>query len=253
MKLNKVNTSNQNSALVSLIQDSNQILPVDANFFIAFDRSKLSSSLRPIDFITFQKMWINPLLSTFPNLSIHESVYDEITVNYSAQKFIDKQIGKYQQPLLLSDSELDENGEIVRASIEKKIAKYTRYEPEKDNADNRGEVKSLAYIATKGLLYFCSHDSNALKLIEKASEWDTNLESVNAIRTYEILYYLLKAKATSKDVVRFLYKYLYYSTKSDKAVNPEWGIFINEMDNLYDELISTCPDFPDISAVQVNP
>lgn len=138
-------------------------------------------------------------------------------------------------------------------SIEKQIAKFTRYEPEKDNSDDRGEVKSLAYIATRGLLYFCSHDSNALKLIDKASEWDTNLEGVNAVRTYEILYYLLRAKATSKDVIRFLYKYLYYSTKPDKVVNPEWGIFINNMDNLYGNIISSCPDFPDASTIKVNP
>lgn len=37
MKLNKVNTSTPNPSILSLIEDNNQILPVDANFFIAFD------------------------------------------------------------------------------------------------------------------------------------------------------------------------------------------------------------------------
>lgn len=88
---------------------------------------------------------------------------------------------------------------MVRAAIESKIAKYTNYEPEKDNRDDRGEVKSLAYIATKELLYFCSPDSNALKLIDKAEEWDTNLEGVNAIRVYEIIYFLMRAQAISRE------------------------------------------------------
>lgn len=247
MKLNKVNVSSINPALISLIEDNFQILPVDANFFIPFDRSNIARNFQPLDFSTFEKLWMKPLFLTFPYIAIHESVYDEITVSTSSKNFIDNQLNTYKQPIILSDSDLSKEEHFVRVSIEKKISKYTRYEPEKDNADDRGEVKSLSYIATKGMLYFCSHDSNALKLIDKSLELETNLDDVSSVRTYEILYYLLKANAASKNIVRFLYKYLYYSTKNDKRENPEWSSFIESMDGLYAKRISSCLSFPNIS------
>lgn len=246
----KVNSNSINPSLVNLIEDNTQILPVDANFFIPFDRSNINSVIQPLTFDFFEKIWIKPLFFTFPHLAIHESVYNEITVNDNSKKYIDYQISKFKIPILLKDKDLTVNEEIVRSSIEKKVAKYTNYEPEKNNSNDRGEVKSLSYIATKELLYFCSHDSNAIKLIENAVNWETNLESVGAIRTYEIIYYLLEAKAIEKDVARFLYKYLYFISKKDKRENPEWGEFIDEMKNLYSNTISSCSDFPDVSKIK---
>lgn len=195
MKLNKVDLSFTNPAVISIIKNCNQILPVDANFFIPFDRSSISKQFQPIPFEFFKKYWLKPLFLTFPYLAIHEAVYEEITVSEKSKIYIDKQFRTYQQPYILSDKNLEEHEEITRYTIEARIAKYTNYEPEKDNKDDRGEVKSLAHIATKGYLYFCSHDSNALKLIEKAEEWETNLEEVNAVRTYEIIYYLYKSSS----------------------------------------------------------
>ncbi|WML26259.1 hypothetical protein [Neobacillus sp. OS1-33] len=247
MKLNKVVLTVTNPALVSLIKDFNQVLPVDANFFIPFDRSNISKKIQPLPFNFFKKCWIQPLFLTFPHLAIHEAVYNEITVAPSSKSFIDQQIQQYQQPLVLSDKNLDDVEEITRYTIEGRVAKYTNYEPEKNNKDDRGEVKSLAHIATKGYLYFCSHDSNALKLIEKAVEWETNLEEVNAIKTYEILYYLYKSNPALKKEIRAIYKYLYYTTDSDRKVNPSWDDFKTGMDSLYDELITSCPDFPIIT------
>lgn len=249
MKLNVVDLSSANPSLISLIEDFNQILPVDANFFIPFDRSSTTSQMKAISFDFFKKYWIKPLFLTFPNIAIHEAVYDEVTVSSTSKKYIDTQMETYQQPYLLKDTDFNAEEEITRSSIEVRIAKFTNYEPEKENKDDRGEVKSLAHIATKGYLYFCSHDSNALKLIEKADEWETNLEEVNAIRTYEVLYYLYKCNSNgdAKKAIRALYKYLYYTTTSDKKVNLSWDNFKDGMESLYGKIIDECPDFPDIS------
>lgn len=102
-----------------------------------------------------------------------------------------------------------------------------------DNRDDRGEVKSLAYIATKGLLYFCSHDSNAIRLIEDAEKLETTLEEVNAIKPYEIIYYFVKRNIGNLNNLRSIYKYMYYQTQKDKKINPPWGEFIENMDKLY--------------------
>ncbi|WP_214482959.1 hypothetical protein [Bacillus sp. SM2101] len=249
MKLNVVDLSSVNPSLVSLINDFNQILPVDANFFIPFDRSSTSRQMKSIPFEFFKKYWVNPLFLTFPHIAIHEAVYDEVTVSSESKRYIDTQISTYQQPFLLKDQDFNPQEEITRSSIEARISKFTNYEPEKNNKDDRGEVKSLAHIATKGYLYFCSHDSNALKLIEKADEWETNLEEVNAIRTFEVLYYLFKCNpnAKAKKAIRSFYKYLYYTTNSDKGVNPSWDKFKEGMELLYGEIVQGCQDFPDIS------
>ena len=73
---------------------------------------------------------------------------------------------------------------MLRDSIEEKNYPHTKYDPLLDNKDDRGEVKSLAYIAVKELLYFAANDSNAIQLIEKAEEWETSLDNVQAIQMY---------------------------------------------------------------------
>jgi hypothetical protein len=79
--------------------------------------------------------------------------------------------------------------QILRNSIEGKIYPLTKYDPMLDNKDDRGEVKSLSYIAVKGLPYFAAHDSNAIQLIEKAETWRTGLDNVQAIKMYELIFY----------------------------------------------------------------
>jgi hypothetical protein len=228
----KVNTNEINPALISLVRDFNQIIPVDANFFLAPDRTKQIKGIIPFDFSLFRKCWLEPIQRTFPHLAMHEAVNIEV-VSSQSRRYLDSQLQDYQFPLILSDMEFSENEEIIRNSIEKKIARYTAYEPEKDNKDDRGEVKSLAYIATQGLLYFCSHDSKAIRLIEKAEEWETNLEGVLALQFYEIIYYLDRMKMGSTKYLRALYKYLYYVSPEEKKYNPDWGTFLGEMDKLY--------------------
>jgi len=97
----------------------------------------------------------------------------------------------------------------------------------------RGEVKSLSFIAVKGLLYFAAHDNNAIQLIEKSEEWSTGLDNVQAIKMYELIYYLYGNDLADKTAMKMLYKYQYYLTDREKSTNPNWGDFSSTMDNLY--------------------
>lgn len=115
----------------------------------------------------------------------------------------------------------------------RKIYPLTKSDPLLDNKDNRGEVKSLAYIAVKGLIYFATHDSNAVQLIEKAEEWTTGLDNVQVIKMYELIFYLYKTDKSDNKALRMLYKYQYYLTSREKQTNPEWGQFISAMEELY--------------------
>ena len=51
-----------------------------------------------------------------------------------------------------------------------KIAPYSGYIPERDNAKDRGEIRSLAYMAVKNYLYFAANDNLAMQLINKSEE-----------------------------------------------------------------------------------
>jgi len=234
MKLNVVNTTKENEALISIIENNKQQLTLDANFLIPPNRSRETKHgvIEAFSFDKFKSIWIEPLLNGFPNITMHQAVLDEVQ-SYSGT-YINAELSKPKPRIvILEDENLTKLEEIVRNTFEAKIAKNTQYNPTIDNKDDRGEVKSLAYIATKGLPYFCSHDSNAIRLIEKADELDTNLQAVGAVRAYEIIYYLLRVEKVEADGLRFLYKYMYYMTKSDKSVNPSWGEFIEQMDKLY--------------------
>jgi hypothetical protein len=111
-------------------------------------------------------------------------VYDELVVA-NLREYV--QALKDENPpriIIHSDTTLNEVERILRDSIEEKIYPHTNYDPKLNNKDDRGEVKSLSYIAVKGLLYFAAHDNNALQLIEKAEEWSTGLDNVKAIQMY---------------------------------------------------------------------
>jgi hypothetical protein len=99
--------------------------------------------------------------------------------------------------------------------------------------DARGEVKALAYIAVEELPYFAANDSNAIQLVEKAEEWTTGLDNVQAIKMYELIYYLHNMNFGDKKSLRMLYKYQYNLTPYEKRNNPEWGQFVEGMDSLY--------------------
>lgn len=147
---------------------------------------------------------------------------------------VDENVNKQPQFItIVKDADLKPLEQSMRNAIEIKIARHTQYEPEIDNKDDRGEVKSLSYIAIKQLLYFCSQDANSIRLIEEAEKLETSLDNIFAIRMYEIIYYFIINNIGNKKDLRILYKYMYYSTKSDKAINPSWNEFEESMNKLY--------------------
>ena len=229
----KINLKEANLSLISIFNNPNQMITLDANFMIPPDRSRITR--RGFDFLLFKKVWLDPIFTAFPILAIHEAVYDEVIVVTSLREYVERLKAENPPKIVIhSDSELTVVEKILRDSIEDKIYPYTKYDPKVDNKDDRGEVKSLSYIAVKGLLYFAAHDNNALQLIEKAEKWSTGLDNVRAIQMYELIFYLYAKNLGDKDSLRMLYKYQYYLTEHEKRTNPEWGEFTSTMKNLYE-------------------
>lgn len=227
----KVDLTSSNPALESIFSNPNQIITLDANFLIPPDRSKHAKI--SFDFEVFKRIWLDPIFEAFPNLAIHEAVYDEFN-STSVKLYVDTNINAIPTKLLVHmDSSLTPEEQMLRNTIEGKIYPLTKYDPMLNNRDDRGEVKSLAYIAVKGLPYFAAHDSNAIQLIEKAEEWTTGLDNVQAIKMYELIFYLYRTNCSDKKSLRMLYKYQYHLTKHEKNTNPEWGHFIEAMESLY--------------------
>jgi hypothetical protein len=95
-------------------------------------------------------------------------VYDELIVGTSPRNYVDVKRDSIPPEIIIhKDSSLTEAEMILRDAIESRIAPYTMYEPLLDSKDDRGEVKSLSYIAVKGLPYFAANDNVAIQLIEK--------------------------------------------------------------------------------------
>lgn len=119
-----------------------------------------------------------------------------------------------------------------------KLQIHSQYDPVINNAKDKGEVLSLAYMATKGFIYLGANDNLPIRLVEKAEELNTGLDHQAVIQTYEIIYFLLKTGKYDKKGLKALYKYSYRLTKRESAENPEWGDFIQKMDALYEGLLS---------------
>lgn len=229
----KINLITLNPALKSIFSFQNMIITLDANFFIPPDRSRYIN--RAFDFQLCKRIWLDPIFKVFPNLAIHEAVYDELILP-SVKIYADTNIYAVPPKLMIhKDSSLTSEEMMLRDSIEEKIYPLTKYDPMLNNKDDRGEVKTLAYIAVKGLCYFAANDFNAIQLIEKAKEWGTGLDNVKAIKMYELIFYLYKNNLSDKKNLRILYKYQYHLTKHEKSINPEWSKFIEVMESLYQE------------------
>jgi hypothetical protein len=215
----KINVTSPNPGLISIFKDPEQIITLDANYLIPPDRSRYVR--RSFDFPLFQRIWLDPIFATFPKIAIHEAVYDELVLS-SVQTYIQSMITDIPPRLI-----------VHRDSVEARIFPLTNYEPMLDNREDRGEVKSLAYVAAKGLPYFAAHDSIAIQLVENAEKWSTGLDNVHAIKMYELIFYLCRKNAGNKKALRMLYKYQYYLTPNEKRMNAAWNQFIGGMDLLY--------------------
>src|SRR6056297_3214153 len=138
----KIDISSSNPALISIIEDPAQVITLDANFLIPPYRKRLTK--RGVKFEQFREIWLDPIFGAFPNLAIHEAVYEEL-VDVSPQAFVDEKY-RVEPPgiIIHRDSSLTAVESVLRDSIEEKIAFLTDYDPMLDNKDDRGEVKSLS-------------------------------------------------------------------------------------------------------------
>jgi hypothetical protein len=90
----KINLCQLNLALISIIKDPEQVITLDANFIIPPYRRQFSKS--SIEFDKFREIWLNPIFEAFPNLAIHEAVYQEL-VDILPRAFVDEK-GKSVPP-----------------------------------------------------------------------------------------------------------------------------------------------------------
>ena len=227
----KVDMSKKNPALESLLTDSAQTIFLDANFFIPPDRSNVGA--KPITFSKFCEIWLDPLFDSCTGLAIHEAVYKEL-VEETVKRYADQKNNEAPTRLrIFKDSEL--NGmeqDLMRTFIER-LARYSKYIPERDNAKDRGEVKSLSYMAVKRYLYFAANDTLPVLLIRNAEELGTGLDDMEVLEMFDVIYFLYRTGKYDNKGLRLLYKYQYHLTGQEKRQNPEWGEFIKQMDLLY--------------------
>ena len=232
----KVDTKEVNPAFQSIIQNPGQKVFLDANFFIPPDRSEVAK-VRAYSFTDFKECWLIPLLSEFTGLAIHESVYDELVAD-SVKEYADEQTSCIPSKLRIHyDSELSGLEEALRNTYINKIAVHSLYNPTRDNAKDRGEVRSLSFMAVKQFLYFAANDALPVRLIKDAAQLLTGLDDMQIVQMYELIYYLYKTGRYDNKALRILYKYQYYLTAGDKRINPEWGCFVEQMDLLYNGIL----------------
>lgn len=232
----KVDTKEVNPAFQSIIQNPGQKVFLDANFFIPPDRSEVAK-VRAYSFTDFKECWLIPLLSEFTGLAIHESVYDELVAD-SVKEYADEQTSCIPSKLRIHyDSELSGLEEAFRNTYINKIAVHSLYNPTRDNAKDRGEVRSLSFMAVKQFLYFAANDALPVRLIKDAAKLLTGLDDMQIVQMYELIYYLYKTGRYDNKALRILYKYQYYLTAGDKRINPEWGCFVEQMDLLYNGIL----------------
>lgn len=209
---------------------------LDANFFIPPDRSAVAK-VKAYSFADFKKYWLIPLLREFAGLSIHESVYDELVAS-DIKNYADEQTNCTPPKIKIHyDSELSSLEEALRNTYIEKIAVHSLYNPTKDNAKDRAEVRSLSFMAVKQFLYFAANDALPIRLIKDAAKLNTGLDNMQIVQMYELIYFLYKTNQYDNKALRILYKYQYYLTPRDKKINPEWGKFIEQMDLVYNGLI----------------
>ena len=232
----KVDTKEVNPAFQSIIQNPGQKVFLDANFFIPPDRSEVAK-VRAYSFTDFKECWLIPLLSEFTGLAIHESVYDELVAD-SVKEYADEQTSCIPSKLRIHyDSELSGLEEALRNTYINKIAVHSLYNPTRDNAKDRGEVRSLSFMAVKQFLYFAANDALPVRLIKDAAKLLTGLDDMQIVQMYELIYYLYKTGRYDNKALRILNKYQYYLTAGDKRINPEWGCFVEQMDLLYNGIL----------------
>ena len=161
-----------------------QTIFLDANFFIPPDRSVMGT--KPIPFLKFCEIWLDPIFDVFPNLAIHESVYRELVTDMVRDYVDSRQKEKPPRLRVYTDAELSEVEMALMQAYISKLALYSQYIPERDNAKDRGEVRSLSFMAVKKFLYFAANDTLPMNLIRKADALRTGLDEMELLEMYDV-------------------------------------------------------------------
>jgi hypothetical protein len=160
--------------------------------------------------------------------------FQSIILNPGQKVFLDANF--FIPPDRSDVSELSNAEEALRNTYISKIAVHSLYNPTRDNAKDRGEVKSLSFMAVQQFLFFAANDALPVRLIKETAQLGTGLDDMQVVQMYELIYYLYKTDRYDKNALRILYKHQYYLTAWDKKSNPEWGSFIEQMDLLCNEM-----------------
>lgn len=216
---------------LTLISNPQTEIVLDACIIISPDRRnniKAPADRRHLlkaNFDQYKTNFLDLLFSYFSNISIHEAVNDKEIVDDEARRFTDEQLQKGKLKIL-KDSDLTTTQMVVRNAVESLISQSTNYNISRDNKDDRGEVKTLSYVAAVGSFYFSSRDDNALELLNTFSTKTNTLSNINPIRFFELIFFL--NHLNKKDYYKYLYKLCYYMTEEEKKYNPNWGEFISK-------------------------
>lgn len=159
-------------------------------------------------------------------------------VDTKIKGFADRKINDTPSKLkIFFDSDLTDNEKSIMLTVIDKLAVHSQYDPVRNNAKDRGEILSLSYMKVKGFLYFAAKDELPIRLINDSDRLGTGLADMGVVQMYELIYYLYKTGRYDNKALRILYKYLYYLTRREKQENPDWGMFIQKMDELYADFI----------------
>lgn len=227
----KIDMEKRNAGFESILENRRQTIFLDANFFIPPDRTSLGA--RKIDFIKYREIWLEPLFEVFSNLAIHESVYAELVAEDIRSFADEKRMDKPSKLRVYFDTELNAQEKALMQTYIYNLAPYSKYIPERNNADDRGEVRSISYMAVKKFLYFAANDNLPYQLICNAECLHTGLDEMGLLQMYEMIFYLYREGKYDSKGLRLLYKYQYFLTRREKAQNPEWGMFVEGMKKLY--------------------
>ena len=119
------------------------------------------------------------------------------------------------------------------------VTEADREERKKNSSDWRDQAP-VRPVEDRLRMAKISRDSDERDLQDKEDKYHsgapngyTRLEEMGLIQMYELIYYLHKTGKYNSKELRTLYKYQYYLTGREKQQNPEWGVFIQKMDELY--------------------
>jgi hypothetical protein len=128
---------------------------------------------------------------------------------------------------VFNDESLSYNEQILRNTIESEIGNCISYSALYNEKQDRGEIKTLSFMAVKEYKYLVSNDNDCVIIVRN------KLPNCSIIFTYELIYLLSEIYPKKAEDLRKLYRFLYYSISKDKQHNPSRSDFKTKMSILY--------------------